>query len=178
MAELIGTETEKNLLAAFADESQMRVKYEIYSHQAKLEGFDYISEVFKELAVNEQEHAKIWYKWFCDHKISSTQENILDAIKGEHSEWKNSYIAYAKTAREEGFDDVADLFEHIAAVEKDHEMKLQKLFMLVKNRHLEPDKQGNYKWCCSICGCIMEQPEEPKYCPLCHEDDAFFFKRQ
>ena len=119
MAELKGSKTEKNLLEAFAGESMARNKYTYYASKAKKDGYVQIAELFEETAANEKEHAKIWFKLL--QGIGSTQENLLDAAQGENYEWTDMYAKFAEEAREEGFDKIAELFEGVAAIEKEHE---------------------------------------------------------
>ena len=132
--DLKGTKTEANLWAAFAGESQARNKYTYYASKAKKEGFEQISELFTETANQEKEHAKLWFKLI--HGISSTLDNLKDAAQGENDEWTDMYPRMAKEAREEGFNEIADLFEGVAAIEKVHEEKYKKLFENITRRRL------------------------------------------
>ena len=132
MVDLKGSKTEENLKTALAGESQARVKYEWYASQAKKDGYVQIKDIFQESSDNEKEHAKIWFKLLHDGKVPSTEENLLDAISGENFEWTEMYEGFAKTAREEGFSDIADLFEKTASVEKVHEERYQKLLDNIK----------------------------------------------
>src|SRR5690554_3651937 len=118
---LKGTKTEKNLLAAFAGESQARVKYEFYASKAKKEGYEQIAAFFRETSENEKEHAKIWFKLLSGGSILSTDDNLNDAAEGENYEWTEMYKTFAEEARAEGFDDIAELFEGVAKIEKEHE---------------------------------------------------------
>ena len=121
MADLKGTKTEANLQAAFAGESQARNKYTYYASQAKKDGYVQIAAIFEETAANEKEHAKLWFKILNGGKVGPTVENLKDAAAGENYEWTDMYATFAKEAREEGFDDIANLFEGVAAIEKEHE---------------------------------------------------------
>ena len=121
MADLKGTKTEANLQAAFAGESQARKKYTYYASQAKKDGYVQIAAIFEETAANEKEHAKLWFKILNGGKVGPTVENLKDAAAGENYEWTDMYATFAKEAREEGFDDIANLFEGVAAIEKEHE---------------------------------------------------------
>ena len=129
---LKGTKTEANLQAAFAGESQARNKYTYFASKAKKEGFVQIAAIFEETAKNEQEHAKLWYKLLNGGKISSTAENLLAAAEGENYEWTDMYAEFAKVAREEGFTEIADLFDGVAAIEKEHEERYRKLLANVQ----------------------------------------------
>ena len=130
--ELKGTKTEMNLLAAFAGEAQARTKYEYYASKAKKDGFEQIAAFFEETAHNEKEHAKIWFKLLHGGNIPSTSENLIDAGKGENYEWTDMYAEFAKTAREEGFEDIAKLFEGVAEIEKEHENRYNALLENIK----------------------------------------------
>ena len=124
--ELKGSNTEKNLMEAFAGESQARNKYTYYAAQAKKDGYVQISRIFEETANNEKEHAKIWFKLLHGGKIADTLTNLEDAANGENYEWTDMYATFAKEAREEGFNDIALLFENVAKIEKDHEERYRK----------------------------------------------------
>ena len=127
MADLKGTKTEANLRTAFAGESEARNKYTYYASQAKKDGYVQISKIFEETAANEKEHAKLWFKLLNGGKVGPTLENLKDAAAGENYEWTDMYATFAKEAREEGFDDIAALFEGVAAIEKEHEERYRKL---------------------------------------------------
>ena len=127
MAEIKGTKTEKNLNAAFAGESQARVKYQFYASKAKKDGYEQIASIFEETSDNEKEHAKIWYKILHDGGVPSTEENLKDAIKGENYEETEMYVKFAKEAREEGFEEIAKLFEEVGKIEAEHEKRYQKV---------------------------------------------------
>lgn len=181
---LKGTETEKNLLKAFAGESQARNRYTFFSSAAKKEGFEQISGIFQETADNEKEHAKVFFKYLeggdCEITatypagiIGTTAENLLEAANGEKLEWGTLYPAFEKTAREEGFDDVADSFKEIAEVEKHHEERYRKLLdNIKKNKVFSKDKV--VKWKCMNCGYIHEGKEAPKECPACKHPQAYY----
>ncbi len=127
MKELKGTKTEQNLQEAFAGESQARNKYTYYASKAKKEGYVQISKIFEETAANEKEHAKIWFKLLHNNDIPTTTENLKDAAAGENFEWTDMYDRMAKEAKEEGFDEIANLFEMVGAIEKEHEARYKKL---------------------------------------------------
>lgn len=176
MGEIKGTETEKNLLKAFAGEAAAGARYYIFAKQAKLEGYDYISKTFEDFANNEKEHAKIWYKWLNNTEFPKTIDNLKSSIKNERFESSDMYLSFAKKAKEEGFESLSELFTYVASVEKDHEEKLSKLISAIKNKNLAPDEKGEFTWECSACGCTIKQKEQPDYCPLCDGEDIFFFK--
>lgn len=171
MSKLKGTKTEQNLKTAFAGESQARNKYTYYASKAKKEGYVQIANLFLETAENEKEHAKIWFKLL--NGIGSTAENLLDAAEGENYEWTDMYAEFAKEAREEGFNDIADLFEGVAAIEKEHEERYRKLLANVNDK-LVFSKEGEAVWHCSNCGHIVVGKEAPEICPVCTHSQAYF----
>ena len=134
--ELKGSKTEANLMEAFAGESQARNKYTYYASQAKKDGYVQISKIFEETANNEKEHAKIWFKLLHGGSIGNTLDNLEDAAQGENYEWTDMYARFAKEAREEGFDDIALLFENVAKIEKEHEERYKKLWENIKNEEV------------------------------------------
>ena len=170
--ELKGTKTEKNLQAAFAGESQARNKYTYYASQAKKEGFEQIAAIFTETANNEKEHAKMWFK-LLNGGIGKTVDNLKDAAAGENYEWTDMYATFAKEAREEGFDHIANLFEGVAAIEKEHEERYRKLLANVENG-LVFSKEGDTIWQCSNCGHIVIGKKAPEVCPVCAHPQAYF----
>ena len=170
---LKGTKTEANLQAAFAGESQARNKYTYFASKAKKEGFVQIASIFEETAKNEQEHAKIWFKLLHGGSIPSTAENLLAAAEGENYEWTDMYAEFAKVAREEGFDDIATLFDGVAAIEKEHEERYRKLLANVKG-DLVFSKDGDAVWQCSNCGHIVIGKQAPDVCPICSHPQAYF----
>ncbi len=169
--ELNGSKTEKNLSTAFAGESEARNKYTYYASKAKKEGYVQISNLFLETAENEKEHAKIWFKLL--HGIGTTAENLLDAAKGENYEWTEMYAQFAKEAHEEGFEDIARLFEGVAAIEKEHEERYRKLLANVEGKMVF-SKEGEAIWQCSNCGHIVIGKEAPEMCPVCSHPQAYF----
>lgn len=171
MKELKGTKTEANLMAAFAGESQARNKYTYYASKAKKDGYEQIAALFEETAAQEKEHAKMWFKLF--HGIGSTAENLLDAANGENDEWTDMYPTMAKEAREEGFDEIADLFEGVAAIEKAHEERYRKLLANVADK-LVFSRDGDCIWQCRNCGHIHVGKEAPEVCPVCNHPQAYF----
>ena len=171
--ELKGSKTEENLWTAFAGESQARNKYTYFASKAKKEGFVQIAALFEETANNEKEHAKIWFKLLHGGEIGSTAENLLAAAEGENYEWTDMYDGFAKVAREEGFDDIAALFEGVAAIEKEHEERYRKLLANVKG-DLVFSKDGDAVWQCSNCGHIVVGKKAPEVCPICAHPKAYF----
>lgn len=169
--ELKGSKTEKNLMTAFAGESEARVKYEYYASQAKKDGYEQISAIFDETSRNEKEHAKLWFKALFGGKIPGTVENLIDAANGENYEWSEMYKEFAETAREEGFEDIAKLFDGVAGVEKDHEERYLKLL-----KNIEEDevfKKSEEKiWKCRNCGHIYSGKEAIDLCPVCAHPQA------
>ncbi len=172
MSKLKGTKTEANLQAAFAGESQARNKYSYYASKAKKDGYVQIAAIFEETANNEKEHAKMWYKLLNDG-IGSTEENLNDAAEGENYEWTDMYAGFAKDAREEGFEEIAALFEGVAAIEKEHEERYRKLLANIEGG-LVFSKDGDTIWQCANCGHICVGKEAPEVCPVCAHPQAYF----
>ena len=172
MNNLKGSKTEKNLKEAFAGESMARNKYTYYASKAKKDGYVQIAEIFEETAKNEKEHAKLWFKLLNDG-IGSTIENLRDAAEGENYEWTDMYDRFAKEAREEGFDKIADLFEGVAKIEKEHEERYRKLLANIEG-DLVFSKEGDVIWQCSNCGHICVGKKAPEVCPVCAHPQAYF----
>ena len=172
MPELKGSKTEANLMTAFAGESQARNKYTYYASKAKKDGYVQIAAIFEETANNEKEHAKMWFK-LLHGGIGDTVDNLKDAAAGENYEWTDMYAGCAKTAREEGFDHIADLFEGVAKIEKEHEERYLKL---VKNLEegLVFSRDGDVIWQCANCGHIVIGKKAPEVCPVCAHPQAYF----
>ncbi|HIQ95011.1 MAG TPA: rubrerythrin family protein [Candidatus Limivivens merdigallinarum] len=170
--ELKGSKTEQNLLTAFAGESQARTKYTYYASQAKKEGYVQIANLFQETADNEKEHAKIWFKLLHDG-IQDTVTNLKDAAAGENYEWTDMYASFAKTAREEGFDHIAYLFEEVGKIEKEHEERYRKLLENIEGNRVFI-KEDVVIWQCSNCGHIHVGKEAPEVCPVCAHPKAYF----
>lgn len=173
MKELKGTKTEANLLAAFAGESQARNKYTYFASKAKKDGFVQIAAIFEETANNEKEHAKMWYKLLNGGSISGTLENLKEAAGGENYEWTEMYPAFAKEAREEGFEEIAALFEGVAAIEKEHEERYKKLLANIEG-DLVFSKDGDVVWQCANCGHICVGKKAPEVCPVCAHPQSYF----
>ena len=171
--ELKGSKTEKNLMEAFAGESQARNKYTYYASKAKKEGYEQIAALFLETADNEKEHAKLWFKLLHDNDVPSTVENLKDAASGENYEWTNMYERMAKEAREDGFDRIAFLFDGVAKIEKEHEARYLKLLENVENG-LVFSKDGEKIWKCRNCGHIVIGKVAPEVCPVCSHPKAYF----
>lgn len=172
MKTLKGTKTEQNLLSAFAGESMARNKYSYYASKAKKEGYVQIANIFEETANNEKEHAKMWFKLLHDG-VPSTAENLLDAANGENYEWTDMYATFAKEAREEGFDEIAQKFELVAAVEREHEERYRKLLANVEGK-LVFSREGDAIWQCLNCGHIMVGKAAPEICPVCDHPQSYF----
>ncbi len=172
MAELKGSKTEANLLTAFAGESQARNKYTYYASKARKDGYVQIANIFEETAANEKEPAKMWFK-LLNGGIGDTLDNLKDAAAGENYEWTDMYAGFAKTAREEGFDQIANLFEGVAKIEKEHEERYLKL---VKNieEGLVFSRDGDVIWQCANCGHIVIGKKAPEVCPVCAHPQAYF----
>ena len=169
--ELKGSKTEKNLQAAFAGESQARNKYTYFASKAKKDGFNQIAAIFEETAENEKEHAKMWFKLL--EGIGSTAENLKAAAEGENYEWTEMYPAFAKEAREEGFERIAKMFEGVAAIEKAHEERYKKLLANVEG-DLVFSKEGDVIWQCANCGHICVGKKAPEVCPVCSHPQSYF----
>ena len=169
--DLKGSKTEQNLRDAFAGESQARNKYTYFASKAKKEGYVQIANLFLETADNEKEHAKIWFKLLGG--IGDTAENLLAAAEGENFEWTDMYARFAQEAREEGFDDIAALFDGVAAIEKEHEERYRKLLANLQGG-LVFSKDGDAVWQCSNCGHIVIGKQAPEVCPVCAHPQAYF----
>ncbi len=170
---LKGTKTEKNLMDAFAGESQARNKYTYYASQAKKEGFNQIAEIFQETADNEKEHAKLWFKALHDDKIPVTADNLFDAATGEYYEWSDMYKKFAQEAREEGFTELAVKFEKVALIEKSHQERYLKLLENIKNKKVFSKDEPVF-WICTNCGHIVEGKSAPEKCPVCSHPQSYF----
>ena len=171
--DLKGSKTEANLQTAFAGESMARNKYTYFASKAKKDGYVQISKIFEETAANEKEHAKLWYKLLNGGAVGSTIENLKEAAEGENYEWTDMYDQFAKEAREEGFDDIAALFEGVAAIEKEHEERYRKLLANIEG-DLVFSRDGDVVWQCSKCGHICVGKNAPEECPVCAHPQAHF----
>ena len=170
--DLKGTKTEANLQAAFAGESMATNKYAYYASKAKKEGYVQISNIFTETSGNEKEHAKLWYK-LLNGGIADTMTNLLAAAEGENEEWTSMYKQFAAEAREEGFNEIADLFEGVAGVEKEHEERYRKIYEHLKNG-MTFERDGVTIWKCLNCGYIHHGDAAPEACPVCNHPKAYF----
>ena len=170
---LKGSKTEENLLKAFAGESQARNKYTFWASQAKKEGYEQIAGIFEETADNEKEHAKRLYKFAVGGAIHSTEENLAAAAAGENEEYTSMYPEMERIAREEGFDEIADVFREIGEVEEAHEKRYLKLLDNVK-RNTVFKKPASVKWKCRNCGYIHEGTEPPELCPACAHPSSYY----
>lgn len=173
MAQLKGSQTEANLMTAFAGESQARNKYTYYAGKAKKEGYNQIAALFEETANNEKEHAKIWFKLLHNGGVPETTENLKDAAAGENYEWTDMYAGFAKTAKAEGFDEIAFLFEKVAAIEKEHEERYRKLLANIENG-IVFSREGDTIWQCANCGHIVVGQNAPEVCPVCQHPQGYF----
>ena len=171
--ELKGSQTEKNLQTAFAGESQARNKYTYFASKAKKEGYEQIAAIFEETASNEKEHAKIWFKLLNGGEIPSTLENLNTAAAGENYEWTDMYDGFAKTAREEGFEKIAYLFEEVGKIEKEHEERYRKLIENL-DEGLVFSRDGDRIWKCRNCGHIVIGKSAPAVCPVCNHPQSYF----
>ena len=172
MPELKGSKTEQNLRTAFAGETQARTKYDYFASKARKDGYVQIAKLFEETAANEKEHAKIWFK-LLNGGIDDTAANLKAAAEGENYEWTDMYATFAKEAREEGFDHIADLFEMVGAIEKEHEERYRRLLKNVEDK-LVFSRDGDCVWQCSNCGHIVVGRQAPEVCPVCAHPKAYF----
>ena len=170
--ELKGSKTEKNLMIAFSGESEARNKYSFYASKAKKDGYEQIASIFEETANNEKEHAKLWFKALNNGEIPSTIDNLKDAANGENYEWTQMYKGFAIVAKEEGFDDIAKLFEMVADIEKNHEQRYLKLVENIEeNKVFHKDEE--VIWICRNCGHVYYGKDALKVCPVCKHPESF-----
>ncbi len=174
--ELKGSRTEANLMAAFAGESQARNKYTYYASQAKKDGFEQIAAIFEETANNEKEHAKLWFKELHGGKIPETSENLKDAAQGENYEWTEMYKEFAEVAKEEGFDQIASLFEGVGQIEKEHEERYLTLLNNVEENMVFKSEEETI-WICRNCGHVYRSKEALEVCPVCKHGKAYQERR-
>jgi rubrerythrin len=173
MPNLKGSKTEKNLIDAFAGESMARNKYTYFASKAKKEGYEQIAEFFEVTAGNEKEHAKLWFKLLCGGEILTTTENLKLAAGGEHEEWTEMYKRMAEEAKEEGFTDIAFLFESVGQIEKEHEERYLKLLDNIE-KGVVFEKTFKTVWICRNCGHISDSEKAPQKCPVCAHPQAYF----
>ena len=160
-------------MAAFAGETQARVKYGYYASQARKDGYEQIADIFQLTSDNEKEHAEIWFKLLHGGKIPKTPANLEDAAEGENYEWTDMYAGFAKTAHAEGFDDIAEKFEMVAEIEKEHENRYRTLIKNIKEG-LVFSLDGDTVWLCANCGHIEIGKEAPQICPVCDHEQSYF----
>ena len=172
---ITGTNTEQNLMTAFAGESQARNKYTYFASVARKEGYVQIANIFEETANNEKEHAKMWFKLLGG--IGNTEANLEAAAEGENYEWTDMYDTFAKEAREEGLEAIAKLFEGVAAIEKEHEERYRKLLANCKEG-LVFSKEGDTIWECLNCGHVVIGKKAPTVCPVCAHPQAYFAEKK
>ena len=173
MADLKGTKTEKNLMEAFAGESQARNKYTYFASKARKDGYEQIAAFFEETAGNETEHAKLWFKLLCGGDIPCTADNLKAAAAGEHGEWTEMYVRMAEEAREEDFYDIAKQFEGVATIEKEHEQRYLKLLGNIENGAVF-SRESKVVWICRNCGHLADRENAPEKCPVCSHPQAYF----
>ena len=169
---LKGSKTEANLMAAFAGESQACVKYQYYASKAKKDGYVQIADIFEETSRNEKEHAKLWFKLLHDG-MPATTVNLADAADGENYEWTDMYDGFARVAREEGFDEIAALFDGVGKIEKEHEARYRKLLANIEGG-LVFSRDEDQIWQCGNCGHIVIGKKAPEVCPVCAHPQAYF----
>jgi rubrerythrin len=174
MPNIKGTKTETNLQHAFAGESQARNMYTYFASQARKEGYEQIAAIFTETAENEKEHAKLWFKLLNGGSTPDTAANLKTAAAGENGEWTDMYKQFADDARAEGFDDIANIFENVGKIEKEHEERYLKLL-----ENIVDGKQflGNAVWHCRNCGHGAQMDKAPEICPVCSHPKAYFERR-
>lgn len=170
---LKGTKTEANLKAAFAGESQARMKYDYYAGKARKEGYEQIAALFEETAINERMHAKIWFKLLHDADVPTTTQNLEDAANGENYEWTDMYETMAKEAMDEGFPELAVKFRTVGAIEKKHEERYRKLLKNIEDKMVF-SKDGSAIWQCRQCGHIVVGKQAPEVCPVCAHPQSYF----
>jgi len=173
MKDLKNSKTYENLQTAFAGEAQASMKYRYYSSQAKKDGYEQIADIFNETSENEKEHAKLWFKALHNGAVPSTTDNLKAAAEGEHDEWTNMYKDFAETAKAEGFNDLAALFEKVAHIEEKHEERYLKLLQNIENGKVFKS-DGVTLWKCRNCGHIEIGDFAPEVCPTCSHPQSYF----
>lgn len=171
--ELKGSKTESNLMAAYAAESEARNNYTFYAGVARRDGYEQIAAIFEETAANEKEHAELWYKYLNGGDFSDTGANLAAAAQGERYEHTEMYPRFAREAREEGFEEIAQRMERVAQVEREHEERYRKLLRNVENG-LVFSRDGDMVWQCRNCGHIHVGKSAPSVCPVCNHTQAYF----
>ena len=173
MKDLKGTKTEKNLMEAFAGESQARNKYTYFASKAKKEGYEQIAAIFEETANNEKEHAKMWFKLLNGGEVKDTVSNLKAAAEGENFEWTDMYEKFAREAEEEGYSDIARMFRGVAKIEKEHEERYLKLLKNIENNNVF-EKDESTVWICRNCGHVHVGKKAPEVCPVCNHPKSYF----
>lgn len=173
MKELKGTKTERNLMEAFAGESQARNKYSYFASKARRDGYEQIAAIFEETANNEKEHAKLWFKYLHGGEIPETMDNLRAAAEGENFEWTNMYERMAKEAEEEGFTEIAWRFRAVAAIERHHEERYRRLLANIEEG-IVFSRDNDAVWVCRNCGHIVIGKKAPEICPVCKHSRSFF----
>ena len=173
MKDLKGTKTEKNLMEAFAGESQARNKYSYYASKARKDGYEQIAAIFEETADNEKEHAKLWFKYLHGGEMPDTMANLRDAAEGENYEWTDMYDRMAAEADEEGFTQIANRFRAVAAIERHHEERYRRLLKNIEEG-IVFSREGDTVWICRNCGHIVIGKKAPAVCPVCAHSQCFF----
>ena len=173
MKELKGTKTEKNLMEAFAGESQAHTKYLYFASKAKKEGYVQMSNLFTETALNEKEHAKLWFKYLHGGEVPTTTQNLEDAANGENFEWTDMYERMAKEAEEEGFEEIAEKMRMVGAIEKHHEERYRQLLKNI-NDEIVFSREGDVIWQCANCGHVVIGKKAPQICPVCNHPQSNF----
>ena len=170
--ELKGSKTEANLMTAFAGESQARNKYDYFASKAKKDGYEQIGEIFSESALNEKEHAKLWFKELHNGEVPDTVDNLKAAASGENFEWTDMYKEFARVAKEEGFDRIAQLFESVGEIEKHHEERYLKLVGNIED-NIVFHKDEEVVWICRNCGHVYYGKDALKECPVCNHPESY-----
>lgn len=173
MKDIKGTKTERNLMDAFAGESQARNKYTYYASKARKEGYEQIAAIFEETAANEKEHAKLWFKLLHEGKVPDTMTNLRDAAEGENFEWTDMYDRMVAEAEEEGFPEIARKFRAVAAIERHHEERYRRLLANIEEG-IVFSREGDTIWVCRNCGHIVIGKKAPGVCPVCEHPQSFF----
>lgn len=174
--ELKGSKTEENLRKAFAGESEARNKYTYFASKARKDGYEQIAAIFEETAANEKEHAKLWFKALNGGEVPSTLDNLNAAADGEAYEWTDMYDEFAKTAKEEGLNELAFLFESVGKIEREHEARFRKLIKNIEEG-LVFSSDGDTIWICRNCGHVVVGPKAPEICPVCKHKGSYFERK-
>jgi Rubrerythrin len=175
--ELKGSKTEQNLMTAFAGESQAHTKYQYFASRAKKDGYEQIAEIFEETSRNEKEHAKLWFKYLNGGEVPSTLDNLESAANGENEEWTEMYKEFAITAKEEGFNDLAFLFDGVAKIEKEHEERYRTLLQNIKDDRIF-QKDEEKLWICRNCGHVYVGTKAIISCPVCKHPQSYMEVRK